>query len=111
MAKIQAEWRQDTAGHYSLILTKSRGKLTVAEIGEFLQRYPHGVFQGNWCIIIQAGEDTCAAGWYEEPKGDAVELYQLGQGDNCPVCGQLVPNYQWCPECGASLKDEKGTVK
>jgi predicted amidophosphoribosyltransferase len=40
----------------------------------------------------------------DEPEGDAVQLYQLGDSDNCPVCGAMLPSFEYCPHCGQPWK-------
>lgn len=103
-AKLTAEWDTDITGRYVLLVKKSRGKITIDELTEFLlwdSRFTNHAY----AIVIRVYENMCeGSGWdIEEAKGDVVELYQLEDGDDCPVCGSLLV-YQNCPECGAELR-------
>lgn len=103
-AKLTAEWDEDITGRMVLLVRKSRGKITLDELTDFLLR-DYRFTNHAYAIVIQVKESMCeGSGWEmdEEPKGDVVELYQLEDGDNCPVCGKIL-TYQNCPECGADL--------
>lgn len=100
---------QDTYGQDVLLVEKKRGKLNLDEVEDLLRYSERGMRQGCYVMIIRATESTCeGAGWMDEvePKGDTWELYQVEQEEPCPVCRELIPAYQWCPECGASLIGE-----
>ena len=109
-AKLTAEWNYDQEGKLNILtLKKKRGKITVEEIGDFLRYSPQGAYQGNWALIIRAGDQTCGvSGWMDdfEDSGDVVDLYQLEDGEKCPICRKLLPP-QYCPECGADLRKER----
>lgn len=99
MSGIKSHWSYET-GQPCLVLEKSRGKFTLDQIEEFL-RY-NSSFQGNWAVILRCGEQTCGgSGWGDEiePKGDVVSLFQLGEGETCPVCSEFMPP-EYCPHCG-----------
>lgn len=105
-AKIEAMWDMDGRDHPVLVVEKKRGKINLAEVEDLLRYSKSGAFQGNYVLIIRAGEATCGgSGWMdeEEPKGDQWELYQVEAEEPCPVCGQLAPPFEWCPMCGESL--------
>lgn len=91
------------------IVEKSRGKLTIDEIEDALRTNDRGLYCGNYVLLLRCGEATLGgSGWddYEEPKGDSVALYAVGEADECPVCSRLVPPYQYCPECGSNWDSE-----
>lgn len=106
MSKI--EWRNEynRQGKQVLILEKKRGKLTFQEVQEFLLYEGNGTFNGHYAIYIRATESMCGgSGWLdEEEKGDVIELYLIEDNEDCPICGKVTPIFQYCPECGASLK-------
>lgn len=106
-AKIEAMWDMDGRDHPVLVLEKKRGKINLAEVEDLLRYSKNGAFQGNYVLLIRAGEATCGgSGWIddlEEPKGDQWALYQVEAEEPCPVCGQLAPPFEWCPMCGESL--------
>lgn len=108
-AKIEAMWDYDMHDNSILVLEKKRGKLSLSEVGDFLRYEKYGSLQGNYVLIIRAGEATCGgSGWMdeEEPKGDQWALYRVEERECCPVCANLTPYYQYCPECGAPLSEE-----
>ncbi len=109
-AKIEAMWDYDMHDNSILVLEKKRGKLSLSEVGDFLRYEKHGSLQGDYVLIIRAGEATCGgSGWMDEvePKGDQWVLYQVEERERCPVCSNLTPYYLYCPECGATLNREK----
>ena len=44
----------------------------------------------------------------DERPGDAVVLYELEEGEPCPVCNASLPPFQYCPTCGSAWA-ENGT--
>ena len=103
---LSYEWDKDIHGRDILVVRKKRGKITVAELQEELSRDYR--YCGGWALIIVAREDSYT-GWddYNEPKGDLLELYQIGDGAECALCAAIysgVDNY--CPHCGESLKEK-----
>lgn len=112
LAKIKAAWDYDVHGNSVLLLSRKRGKLGMEEVEDFLRYSPYGAYQGNWVILLRAGEETCGdPGWLagENQKGDLWELYQVETGEKCPVCRRELPNFQWCPVCGEPLSGEGPT--
>lgn len=70
-----------------------------------------GSKRGHYAIIINASESVSSgSGWDDgtEPKGDVVELVQLEAFEKCPMCAAMLPDPDYCPECGFPLKQEKG---
>lgn len=112
MSKITAEWGSDYHDQAILILRKKRGKISIGEIEEFLRYTGSGKYQGHWAILINASEASCGgSGWmdeYDDP-GDTVCLYQIEEGDCCPVCGAVTPLLEYCPNCGEKLKESQTT--
>lgn len=104
-AKLTAEWDQDFTGRQFLRLKKKRGKITIDEIENYLTYEDRGIHRGNYAIILRCTESMCeGSGWlddYDDP-GDLVELYQIEDGEKCPVCQKMTPP-QYCPECGTDL--------
>ena len=52
---------------------------------------------GNGCLDMM-----------DERPGDAVVLYELEEGEPCPVCNASLPPFQYCPTCGSAWA-ENGT--
>lgn len=98
------EWDKDIYGRSVLIARKSRGKISIAELQEEMSRDYR--YNGGWAIIVRAQEESYQ-GWGggEEPKGDVVELYQLGEDESCPVCAAVYRGVDYCPHCGEKLRE------
>lgn len=47
----------------------------------------------------------------EDQKGDAVDLYQIEDGETCPVCGKYTPPFEYCPNCRTAWKDMDQNVE
>lgn len=94
---IKSEATVDDLGRTIVTLTKSRGKLTMAEIQEYLQQHMPGVY----AILLRAREDAYDD-WPIETTGDAQDLYLYD--NDCPICGHEPPDGH-CPKCGANLHD------
>ena len=92
---IKSEVTTDALDRTVVTLHKSRGKLTVAEMQEYLQQHMPGVY----VILLRAHEDAYDA-WLTETSGDAQDLYLYNNG--CPLCGHEPPD-GYCPKCGADL--------
>ena len=105
MSKITLEWGEGFRGNSVLLAKKKRGKISVAELQEAMN-YNYN-YSGAWAIVFRAFEDGGYAGWGDNqyPKGDVLELYQIGDGENCPVCAAILV-VEYCPHCGESLKGE-----
>ena len=92
-----------------IIIRKSKGKLTVDEIVEFMNKWEQlqDFGEGTLCVIAWRMKSDTYSGWdmYEEKPGDAVDLFVLQDSSTC-FCGKtLFPQY--CPECGTNLIQEK----
>ena len=50
------------------------------------------------------------AGWGDEnePRGETVELCEIGAYEECPICRTMLPEKDYCPHCGESLRTERG---
>ena len=95
-------------------ITKRRGKLTLEEVSDLLRTEGWGEWNGYYAIVLNCSEGTLGGNGlygYEEPKGDALDLYPLENFGDCPVCGQMTPAIQYCPNCGASWKEMDDTVE
>jgi len=102
---ITFEWDNDIRGRSILLARKKRGKITVAELREELSR--DWRYSGAWALIVRAQEESYQ-GWGggEEPKGDALELYQIGDGEECALCAAVFNGIDYCPHCGERIKTE-----
>lgn len=105
-AKIEAVWGRDLYDNEILIISKKRGKLNFDEVADLLRYSKYGCLQGNYAMLIRAGEETCGgSGWMDDevPVGDEWVLYKVEQDEPCPICRELTPPFQWCPICGETL--------
>ena len=92
---IKSEVTTDALDRTVVTLHKSRGKLTVAEMQEYLQQHLPGVY-----IILLRAHDDADGGWPVETTGDAQDLYLYDA--QCPICGWEPPD-GYCPKCGTDL--------
>ena len=61
-------------------ITKRRGKLTLEEVSDLLRTEGWGEWNGYYAIVLNCSEGTLGGNGlygYEEPKGDALDLYQM----------------------------------
>ena len=111
---IEMSWIYDYKDRLALQIEKKRGKLTLDEIEDLL-RYEDGQkWCGHYAILLNCSEATVDGGglYLEEgQKGDVVALYQIEEGETCPVCGKYTPPFEYCPNCGAAWKDMDQNVE
>lgn len=104
----------DCHGQPVVRITKRRGKLTLEEVSDLLLTEGWGEWHNHYAIVLNCSESALGGNDlfdFGEPKGDALDLYPLENFANCPVCGQMTPPFQYCPNCGASWKDMDDTVE
>ena len=95
---LKCYWRESARGLDILCVEKSRGKISLTELQEYLL-YEARIY-GHWAILLHSNESACDVGWpTEPPKGDRVYLYGVSEGQVCPVCHELTPP-EYCPHCG-----------
>jgi DNA-directed RNA polymerase subunit RPC12/RpoP len=65
-------------------------------------------FCGGWALIVKVREESYI-GWggMDEPKGDVLELYQIGDGADCPVCAVTYAGVEFCPHCGERIREDQ----
>lgn len=105
---IEMSWEYDSMGRIFLRIIKKRGKLTLEEITDLLRYEERQQYCGHYAIILNCSEATVGGNglfFEEDEKGDAVDLYQIEEGETCPVCGKFTPPFEYCPNCGAAWKD------
>lgn len=93
----------DLYGRSVVRIIKQRGKLSLDEIEDVLRYGEHGQRQGHYAMLLNCAESTCGgSGWYDDsaPKGDSVDLYRIDSQEDCPVCGNMIPPFEFCPSCG-----------
>ena len=98
---LKHHWTEDYRGNSALCIEKSRGKISLDELEEYL-RYEARI-HSHFMIMINASESAGDIGWpVEEPKGDRMLLYEYSGDDNCPLCASIMPP-EYCPHCGEKL--------
>ncbi len=111
---IEMSWSYDRQDKPVLQIVKKRGKLTLEEIQD-LVRYENGQrYCGHYAIFLNCSEETLGGNglfFSEEPKGDAVDLYQIEHEGACPICGKYLPPFEYCPNCGVDWKDADKNVE
>ena len=104
---IAFEWDKDRHGRSVLLAKKARGKISIRELQEAMTGDYN--YMGAWAIVLVAREDSGYAGWgdIDEPKGDVLELYQIGDGEECALCAVVYSGVDdYCPHCGERIKPE-----
>lgn len=89
-------------------IIKRRGRLTLEEVADLLRLEGFGEWWGHYVVFFNCTESTIGGNGmfdYGEPKGDALDLYEINEGDECPICGKFTPPFIYCPTCGTSWKD------
>lgn len=88
---------------------KKRGKLTLDEIEEILRYEDCQRWNGHYAILLNCSESTiggnCWPGMPEDDRGDAVDLYEIADAGECPVCSAVFPPFEYCPSCGTKWSD------
>lgn len=111
---IEMTWICDDRSRPALQIIKKRGKLTLDEIEDLLRYESSQRYCGHYAIILNCSVETVDGGglYLEgEQKGDAVDLYQIEDGNTCPVCGKYTPPFEYCPNCGTAWKDMDQNVE
>ena len=94
-------WTEDYRGQSVLCVEKSRGKISLAELENYLLHEAR--IHSHWIIIINASEGACDVGWpLAEEQNDKVFLYEYSGEDTCPLCAYIMPP-EYCPHCGKQI--------
>jgi hypothetical protein len=112
---ITVQRGHDLRGQEAVTVEKKKGKLTLDEVWDALRdqrlnnEHWNQPFFGHYAILLHCQEET-DAGYLDddEPEGDKVLLYQLTDAGDCPVCGAMLPSFEYCPHCGRAWKWEGG---
>lgn len=111
---ISIERTYDLHDRLVVRILKRRGRLTLEEVSDLLRLEGGGEWSGWYAVLLNCTEGTIGGnGLYdsEDPKGDAVDLYEINEGDDCPICGKFIPPFQYCPSCGAKWSDADQNVE
>lgn len=101
---VERGCRDDLKGTVVLIVRKSKGKLSVDEIVEAVRR--SGFFNYYALLLNISEEASMGDGWLNDEiskPGDSVEILPLDYGNSCPLCGEMLPEKEYCNACGAKL--------
>lgn len=106
-------WDNDLHDKSVVLIQKRRGRLTLEEITDILQHEDGGSWNGCYAILLNCSEATLGGNglFLGESAGDSVELYQLEQDTDCPVCGQTFPPFEYCPSCGEPWRETANSVE
>ncbi len=107
------KWDRDLHDKSIVLIQKRRGHLTLEEIGDILQHEDGGKWNGRYAILMNCSEGTLGGNglFMADPAGDSVELYQLESETECPVCGRMLPPFEYCPNCGNDWRDMENSVE
>ena len=111
---IEMSWAYDYKGRLALRIEKKRGKLTLAEIQDLLMYEESQRYCVHYAIILNCSEATVDGGGLyleEDQKGDVAILYQIEDGEICPVCGKYTPPFKYYPNCGTAWEDMDKNVE
>lgn len=107
------QWDSDIHENPVVLIQNRRGHLTMDEIRDILQYEGGGTWNGHYAMLLNCSEGTVGVGglFSDEPEGDSIELYQLESGAECPVCGQMLPPFDYCPNCGMDWTDMENSAE
>ena len=91
---ISIERTYDLHDRLIVRILKRRGRLTLEEVSDLLRLEGGGEWSGWYAVLLNCTEGTIGGnGLYDsdDPKGDAVDLYEINEGDDCPICGKFIP--------------------
>lgn len=99
-SKIRFEWDEKRDG--LLWAIRDHGDLTMTEVLEGLRQI--GMAGSLFTIVFFVHEESGFTGWeaYDERDGESWQLWQVIDGDPCPICGKLTPP-QYCGHCGNQI--------
>ena len=99
-SKIYFRWDGDRDG--LLWAIRDHGNLTMPEVLDGLREL--GMVGDLFTIVFVVRDEPDFTGWeaYDELDGESWQLWQVVDGDPCPICGKLSPP-QYCEHCGAKL--------
>ena len=98
----------------ALRIEKKRGKLTLAANPDLLMYEESQRYCVHYAIILNCSEATVDGGGLyleEDQKGDVAILYQIEDGEICPVCGKYTPPFKYYPNCGTAWEDMDKNVE
>lgn len=96
-SKIRFEWDGDKAN--CLLAIRDHGRITLPELKSAMaadENLHARVFVVTWAVH----DNYDMYDWDgTEPEGDTWELYEVMDGDPCPICDK-VSQHTFCPDCG-----------
>lgn len=106
-AKLSIEYGDNN----DIILSKKRGKISFAEVIEFMHEREQ-LFQFDGMLFVFQFRVSSEHEMYDygyamhgEPEGDSIVLNLVGDDTLCPVCAEKRLFPQFCPDCGRKLDD------
>ena len=98
--KIRFEWDPDRNG--LLWAIRDHGNLTMPEVLDGLREI--GLAGDLFTIVFVVRDEPDLVGWeaFDEKDGESWKLWQVVDGDPCPICSKLSPP-QYCEHCGAQI--------
>lgn len=104
---ISIERTYDLHDRLIVRILKRRGRLTLEEVSDLLRLEGGGEWSGWYAVLLNCTEGTIGGnGLYDsdDPKGDAVDLYEINEGDDCPICGKFIPALPVLPELRSEVE-------
>ena len=100
--------RIDDERGYKILIKKKKGKLSISEIQNLILYESGSNFHGHYAMVLNCSDDAAGGDGLsnEVSEGDSIVLYQLFEGDTCPVCNNLLPPFECCPNCGEPWRKE-----
>ena len=105
-SKIRFEWDGERQG--LLWAIRDKGKITYPELLEAINAadgFQGRIFSMQFIVDEERIKGIGWEPWDREPEGEVWHLWEVVDGEPCPLCGKL-SRHTFCPDCGKYVYPE-----